>query len=252
MEQLAEQLEQLDQGNSLYQYAERHARLREGISDRRNAFTESGTDWEGEAADNAYAALAKHREWLVAMGRAAEEQSQRAHDLAEAHRDARPATPTKEMCDEVIKNIIQDEERRNLWIEVYRELQKKSDTIQTEYAKGATLQGVDPPQPPSGAPGLPPVTGNGDPRDDMFHKMNERSGSGSPDGGGGSGSGGGGESPSSSPQSGEPAPTSPMSGRRTQVERQGSGESGSGGSPSGRLTVWRKRVGRRNAEPARR
>jgi ESX-1 secreted protein B PE domain/PPE family len=228
VEQFAEQLEQEHLGGfdsfetGLHDYAT-------GMSDRSHGLTDAGQVWDGQAAEAAHNALSKHRQWTNEMGKSAIDLAQHANALAKAHSDAKAAHPTVAECKQAIHNLAQAMQQglpTEPYIEAYRQLQIRSDEIQTAYANAATVRSIDPPKPPTGAPGLGPVSHN-----DPKGANAPGSGNGNPPGGGGGGGtpqGGDGASQGGQP---ETAPASPMSGG--EQPESGKQPSSSGGSPSG-------------------
>jgi hypothetical protein len=183
-------------------------------------------DWEGEAADAAYARMTTFGNWLTALSGAWHDLAEAASKIISAHDKAKSAH------DPIAKEYSELEARMRelagvtgphggVWVQRemekirkrMEELQAQSDQVRQEYASGATFTPVRPADPPFKPAGGLTFTGSsgagggaGDhPTDDpaaMTQKMGESMGgpqpqSGSQQGGGaGSGSPSGGGSPS--------------------------------------------------------
>jgi hypothetical protein len=228
VEQVAEQLEQPDQAASLTHYADNLKLYAHDLIVHADNFKDSGLSWSGPAADNAMAALDKHRAWLLQMVDTTRDLADRAQELADAHSIAKSNHPTTAQ----IKQLMQEMQAYGFnpqAMAAYQALQTKSDEVQTAYANGAKMPVCHPPKPPSGSPSLPPVTGNGDPRDSDIRKMKDpgQNGPGGNPPGGSPPAGGTPESPQT-----PTTPTAPTSPASAEQPKSG-GQPSSGGSPSG-------------------
>ncbi len=242
VKQAAQQLEQPDQAQSLSSYADSLKNYADLMSSRALTLSDTGMVWDGQAAEAANDALTKHRDWVIEMAKAALKLAESATSLADAHKSAKSSHPTVEQCQELEQQIIWASSRGldpSALLAQYHALQTASEEVQSAYASGATIQSVDAPQPPSGAPHMGQV-GHNDPRVDakkMTVDPNKGQPGGSAGSGGGSGGGGagaGGGAPQGGPaQAPDTASVSPMSTEQPKSGGESSGGSPSGGSPSG-------------------
>ena len=211
VKQAAQQLEQPDQAQSLSSYADSLKNYADLMSSRALTLSDTGMVWDGQAAEAANDALTKHRDWVIEMAKAALKLAESATSLADAHKSAKSSHPTVEQCQELEQQIIWASSRGldpSELLAHYHALQTASEEVQSAYASGATIQSVDAPQPPSGAPHMGQV-GHNDPRVDA-KKMTVDPNKGQPGGsagGGGSGSGGGGAGAGGGAPQGGPAQT---------------------------------------------
>ena len=197
-------------------------------------------DWEGDAADAAYARMTTFGNWLDQLSDAWSDLGEAAAKLLEAHDTAKSAHQP------IYDEYIELEKRMAALVELAKvpgtdggqarreidqvarqmeELQKRSDEVRQDYASDATFAPVRPGDPPgaradsvapAGGPGGGQGGGGDQPTDDpatMAQKMGESMGTVQPQSEAGQGGGSGGGSPS-----GGESP---------------SGGAGSGGSPGG-------------------
>ena len=189
-------------------------------------------DWEGEAADQAYAKFVAYGAWLSQLGESWQKLAAEAMRISDAHVKALlNHTPVYQQYEQLKTQMIAaiangGSAAHTLGLEMEK-LQRASEDIIDGYSKEAAPQLVTPPNPPpTGVPTVP-VTGSGQ----ANHAGSNGHPSTAPGGGGGSGGGGGGPTPSM-PQSA--ANASPMSAETPGGETPSGGGSGSGGgSPAG-------------------
>ncbi|GLP78694.1 PPE domain-containing protein [Mycobacterium antarcticum] len=194
-------------------------------------------NWEGDAADQAYAKFVSYGEWLSQLGESWQKLAAEAMRISDAHVKALlNHTPVYQNYEQLKSQMIAaiangGSAAHTLGLEM-EELQRQSEEIIEGYSKEAAPQRVTPPTPPpSGVPAVP-VTGNGKPR---------KSGPGSDfqtppgSGTGGGGGGGGGQPPSMSPPTASPLGADPAGGGAPQTGESpaGAGAGAGGGQPSG-------------------
>lgn len=176
-------------------------------------------NWEGDAADQAYAKFVSYGEWLSQLGESWQKLAAEAMRISDAHVKALlNHTPVYQNYEQLKSQMIAaiangGSAAHTLGLEM-EELQRQSEEIIEGYSKEAAPQRVTPPTPPpSGVPAVP-VTGNGKPR---------KSGPGSDfqtppgSGTGGGGGGGGGQPPSMSPPTASPLGADPAGGGAPQT-----------------------------------
>ncbi len=183
-------------------------------------------NWEGEAADQAYAKFASYAEWLSQLGESWQKLAGEAMRISDAHVKAllnhTPVYQNYELLKSQMIAAIANggSAAHTLGLEMEK-LQRESDEIIDGYSKEAAPQRVNPPiPPPSGVPTVP-VTGNGNPH---------QSGPGSnPETAPGSGGGGGGQTSSMPRPNASPLTADQAAGGAPQRGESPAG----GGSPSG-------------------
>ncbi len=193
-------------------------------------------NWEGDAADQAYAKFVAYGEWLSQLGESWQKLAGEAMRISDAHVKALlDHTPVYKSYEQLKSQMIAaiangGSAAHTLGMELEK-LQRESEEIVDGYSKEAAPQRVTPPIPPqSGVPTVP-ITGNGD-----LHQSGPNDNPAAAPGSGGGGAGGGGAQPPSMPQpSASPLTADQATGGAPQKgESPAGGGSGSGGgSPSG-------------------
>ena len=233
-----------DQAATLHSFASAWSSYSGALNRRADSFQLDNVNWEGGAAEAAGTALRDHQQWLQEMADSCQQLAQQAEKLADAHRTGVSNHPTVAQVEEVVARIqtTQDPIQRAELMGFYEVLQAQSEQVLAKYAGDAIMKKIDPPAPPTGAPSLPPVTGNGDPqrRDQSDTDMSHMS---EPGGAGGS--------PPTAPggQAGTP-PTSPSQMPQTAPAADAAGGSPAGGAPSGSPSGGSPSGGSQGGSPA--
>ena len=222
-----------DDGESLRAAAAMWRTNGQSLATSAQAFEVNSLDWEGEAADAAYAKFNAYRDWLVSLAESWKNLADEADRIAGEHDKARDAHQPiaeeyKRLEEQTMGKPLTAETMANL--ERMAELQASSEDIRTSYAAGAQTQQFEPEAPPSPVVSGTPVTAED-------HRRARRAAAGSDDGrraGGGAGGGqpgaGGQPAPEGMPQE---APVSPMSAAEQAGQAASQGAPQGGGAPGG-------------------
>ncbi|HEY9267607.1 MAG TPA: PPE domain-containing protein [Mycobacterium sp.] len=192
-------------------------------------------NWEGAAADAAYAKFQRFGGWLVELAGKWEQLAGQANILAGAHEAARmthePVRVAYEALEAQMPAAIAagGSAAHNLGIQM-EALQRESEAIRESYATTGNPSPVPPPEPrPNSTAPTSPVTRNGDPNAAGARPKDSAEATGRP------------QSPGQSPGTGEPPggapateqPVSPMSAAEQASQTASQGAQQGGGSPGG-------------------
>ncbi|CAA0124435.1 ESX-1 secretion-associated protein EspB [Mycolicibacterium vanbaalenii] len=194
-------------------------------------------NWEGAAAEAAYAKFQRFGGWLVELAGKWEQLAAEAYTLAAAHETARsthePIRVEYEALEAQMPAAIAagGSAARTLSLKM-EQLQHQSEAVRETYAATGNPKQVPPPEPrPNSAAPTTPVTGNGDPRGRGVPAREPGA-----EGSGAQQPGGGGQPPGAAPAAEQPA-VSPMSAaeQASQGAQQGAqqGSQQGGGAPGG-------------------
>ncbi|WP_163796185.1 PPE domain-containing protein [Mycolicibacterium sediminis] len=239
LEMAAFQISQPDQAASLATFKTAWETYATALDARKETFGSSGVEWNGGAAEAAFASLEKHKQWLEDMAASARELAGKAGALEEVHRGAVAEHPTVMEVAALDAEILASTMVPALTVMLMnkrKKMQEKSEEILARYATGANQQAMTLPEPPKINP-LPGASG-GDTSSNPNQPQPTQPGTGQPGGGGGSGgggagSGGGGGAPETPKMPSIPQPDVPVSAASAQPETGSGGGQPSGGSPSG-------------------
>lgn len=222
-----------DDGDSLRATAAMWRANGQSLATSAEAFEVSSVDWEGEAADAAYAKFNAYRDWLVSLAEAWRNLADEADRIAAEHDKARTAHQPiaeeyRQLEQQTMGKPLTPEVMRNL--ERMAELQASSEEIRTSYAAGAQTRQFEPDDPPSPVVSGTPVTAE--------DRRRARKPAADADTARQAGAGGGGGQPGGAeqaPPEGIPqeAPVSPMSATEQAGQAASQGASQGGGSPGG-------------------
>lgn len=242
LEQAAAEIEMPDQAASLETFKSNWETYAAALEARSAHFDPAGMTWDGGAAEAAFAALQRHRDWLGEMAAAARELAGQAGDLAAVHRSAKDAHPKLADVTELDARIMSstDATQRMTLMQYRQALQAESEHILGQYAGKAVMKPIEPPKPPICTPTPPAstrdkMTKNKRPRDDdEIARKNKTSagGGGQTAAGGGSGSGAGGGGGSQQPAA-SAVPPSPAGDVPVSPAAATGGQPSGGGAPAG-------------------
>jgi len=208
-------------------------------------FEVNSTNWEGEAADAAYARFNSYRDWLISLSGSWKDLADEADKMVDAHNtaksDHRPiADRYAQLEKEAMQNPIASPGFAAAMNQI-AQVQKQSEELRNGYARAAQPRQIEPEDPPPPVLGGIPVSAD----DHRRARPYQPDGAGQPGGGGGGQQASGGGSGGAPQQTPPPAPTSPMSAgdqaaqaaqaaqQAGQQAAQKAGESAGGGQPGG-------------------
>jgi hypothetical protein len=213
-----QQLDAGDQGASLKQSSDLWKGFAGKIHGSAPAFEGQVGDWEGTAADAAYAKFNSYRAWLDKLANSWEELSTEAARLADAHQKIteahRPIAEMYEQAEKKLASATSGDQVAALFSEM-QQAQTASEELIAEYAAAMSPKVIQPENPPNS--GLDPTAATRDPNARDPQDPAERNGS--PGGPGG-------------PASGEPSEASPTT-QPVSAPQSTGGQQAAGGSPSG-------------------
>ncbi|MEH3139480.1 MAG: PPE domain-containing protein [Mycobacterium kyogaense] len=204
-------------------------------------FEVNSTDWEGQAADAAYAKFNAYRDWLISLSGSWKRLADEAEVAATAHSKAKSDhEPIAQRYRELSQQVVDNPPYSPAWVDAMNKIaeeQKKSEEVRNTYAREAVVNQIEPEEPPAPVVSGMPVTAE-DHRRARPYREGEPAGSGGGGGqqapGGGSGGGAPQEAPISPMSAGDPAAQAAQAAQQAgqQAGQQGGG-SPSGGSPGG-------------------
>jgi hypothetical protein len=195
----------------------------------------AGVAWGGDAADSAGGALRQHQEWLNKIADQYGYLATQADDLANAHEKWAAQHPTVEeieQAEQAMEQAIQNQDRVALHIaqDKYAALVRKSEEVLVSYSADVTGKGLlGVPKPPAGAPPIPPVSGNGDPRELDRPPQPDAKKDGDPQQPGAGGGTGAPQQPAGTPATA----AQPMSAQRPAAQQAAGSTPAAGGAPAG-------------------
>lgn len=201
-------------------------------------FEVNSLNWEGQAADAAYAKFNAYRDWLVSLSGSWNQLADEADALVTAHSTAKSDhRPIAQRYHELQQQVVENPIGSPAWSDAMTQiaqLQTKSEDVRNTYANQAQTKAIEADDPPPPVLSGIPVTAQDHQRARPY-RPDERAGQGAGGAGGQQSSGGG---SGGAPQQ---APVSPMSaadqaGQAAQQAAQQAGEQAGqqgGGSPGG-------------------
>jgi hypothetical protein len=225
-----QQLDAGDQGASLRHSSEVWRGFAGQIRSAAPAFDGRVGDWEGMAAEAAYAKFNSYRAWLDKLANSWEELSAEASRLADVHQKVteahRPLAQLYEQAEQKLAGARDGAQVAALFSEM-QQAQAASEELVGQYAAAMSPKVIQPEDPPNS--GLDPTAASRDP--DARDPQHPTKRDGSPGGPGGSTPG---EAPQTSPATQPPAATQPTSAaQQAEPKASGGGAPSSGGAPSG-------------------
>jgi len=227
-------LEAGDDGASLRAAAEMWRANATSLEASAQQFVTSSLQWEGEAADAAYAKFNAYRDWLISLAGSWKRLSEEADRIVTAHLAAkRDNEPLADEFERLQQEVTQNPEDPDNVKKVLRmgDLQTESEVVRNQYARDGQPYQIQPEAPPTPVVSGIPVTVD-EHRRARKPLPEERS-----DQGPGTGQGGDGGAPGGGqPQLPSPQPAaSPMSaaGQASQGAQQGGQQGGSPGGSQG-------------------
>lgn len=229
-----------DDGKSLRAAATMWRANAQSLAASAETFEVNSTDWEGQAADAAYAKFNAYRDWLISLSGAWKRLADEADAYVAAHDKAKSdhepiAQRYRELQQEVLANPIGSPGFADAMNKIAEE-QKKSEDVRNTYAREAVVNQIEADEPPAPVVSGIPVTPEDHRRAKPYREGEQQGGGG---GGqqapGGGGSGGAPEQAPTSPMSaGDPAAQAAQAAQQAgqQAGQQGGGAP-SGGSPGG-------------------
>ena len=228
-----------DDGKSLDAAATMWRANAQSLAASAETFEVNSTNWEGQAADAAYAKFNAYREWLVSLSGAWNRLADEADAYLAAHDQAKSEhRPIAQRYRELTQQISSIPPYSPGWVDAMNKIaeeQKKSEELRNTYAREAVVNQIDAEEPPAPVSGIP-VTPEDHQRAKPYREGEQQGGGGGGQQAPGGGSGGGApqESPTSPMSAGDPAAQAAQAAQQAeqQAGQQGGG-SPSGGSPGG-------------------
>jgi len=213
-----QQLDAGDQGTSLRHYSDAWKGFANQIRGSAPAFEGRVGDWEGTAAEAAYAKFNNYRAWLDELANSWEDLSAEATRLADVHHAVteahRPIAERYEQAEKKLADATYGAQVSALFAEM-QSAQAISEALVEQYAAGMSPKVVQPEDPPNS--GLDPTAATRDANAQDPQDPSKREGS--PDGPG-------------EPAPGRPAPGGPAPGAQPMTAQASAGQP-AGGAPSG-------------------
>ncbi len=233
-------LEGGDDGASLRAAATMWRANAESLAASAEEFEVNSVDWEGQAADAAYAKFNAYRDWLISLSGSWKRLADEADVAAKAHSKAKfDHQPIAQRYRELSQEVVNNPPGSPAWADAMNKIaeeQKKSEDLRNQYAREAVVDQIEPEEPPAPVMSGIPVTPEDHRRAKPYTRDGEQQGGG---GGGqqspGGGAGGAPQEAAASPMSaGDPAAQAAQAAQQAgqQAGQQGGGAP-SGGSPGG-------------------
>lgn len=211
----------------------------ESLAASAQEFEVNSTDWEGQAADAAYAKFNAYRDWLISLSGAWKRLADEADVAAKAHSKAKSDhEPIAQRYRELSQQVVDNPPYSPAWVEAMNQIaeeQRKSEELRNTYAREAVVDQIEAEEPPPPVMSGIPVTPEDHRRAKPYREGEQQAGGGGGQQAPGGGSGGAPQEAPTSPMSaGEPAAQAAQAAQQAgqQAGQQGGG-SPSGGSPGG-------------------
>ncbi|MBX7449081.1 PPE domain-containing protein [Mycolicibacterium sp. 3033] len=201
-------------------------------------FEVNSTDWEGQAADAAYAKFNAYRDWLISLSGAWKRLADEADVAAKAHSKAKSEhEPIAQRYRELSQQVMNNPPASPAWADAMNKIaeeQKKSEELRNAYAREAVVNQIEADEPPPPVMSGIPVTQEDHRRAKPYREGEQQGGGGGGQQAPGGGSGGAPEQAPTSPMpAGDPAAQAAQAAQQAGQQAGQQGGSPSGGSPGG-------------------